>query len=112
MKELEDIILIGSPYFDILSIAFCIVVSLFLFIMQICERGYTHPTIPDRLSFFGDYLVRSRIYLGYVFSRVLHKLFNSAELIIMISSPTVSDETRKNLQTCTSSSEIFLHFGE
>ena len=38
MKELEDIILIGFPYFDILSIAFCIVVSLFLFILQLCNK--------------------------------------------------------------------------
>ena len=38
MKELEDIILIGFPYFDILSIFFCVVVSLFLFILQLYER--------------------------------------------------------------------------
>ena len=37
MKELEDIILMGSPYLDILSIVFCIVVSLFLFILQLYE---------------------------------------------------------------------------
>ena len=38
MKELEDIILIGSPCFDILSIGFCIVASLFLLILQLYER--------------------------------------------------------------------------
>lgn len=38
MRELEDIILIGFPYFDILSIAFCIIVSLFLLICQLYER--------------------------------------------------------------------------
>ena len=38
MKELEDIILIGFPYFDILSIAFCIVVSLFLLFLQLCDK--------------------------------------------------------------------------
>lgn len=38
MKEVEDIILIGYPYFDIISIVFCIVASLFLFILQIYER--------------------------------------------------------------------------
>ena len=38
MKELEDIFLIGFPYFDILSIVFCIVASLFLFILQLCNK--------------------------------------------------------------------------